>query len=367
MQEEISKLTGSDEEKAKKAKKIRSDYANKAIVVNRSEHIFDPVNTTSTLEFKPRASVSKETQIIKGDGLFFSLNSEGKVIVKWEPYDYAENSWNHKFRGQSPNEQNTIKLTTQSSVKIDEWNQLSLSIDYQKKKVHLFLNGQLQDTKPHQGYYYAYVKMSMNNKADVDFQSFRIMNGATTPQEVKASYSSGQPVLMNYPKPYERGIVHKPTLKWESPVSLSQIKSPEYRVFLSTNPKAIGQKSSYLGKTESLEFEIKEKLKAGASYYWRVDTVSKDKKKKRTGKIARFTTNKYYSENVLPASLFIDKKWSGSSPVTAEGIAKFKNNGQFLMQELDKIEIDQGLLSCQLKSQLCRIKSYTSNEAQLHR
>ena len=342
MNEEISKLTGTDEEKANKAKQIRNDYAKKTVVIDRMKHIYDPLNTTSTLEFKVDASVSKDTQLIYGDGLFFSVNPNGKVSVKWEPYDYAEQPWNLRFRGQTANDKNTVNLLSKSSIKVGEWNQVSLSIDYQKKKVHLFLNGELQDSKAHQGYYYAYVKMFMNKNADVDFQSFRIMNGTTTPQEVKASYLAGKPVLMTYPKPYEKGIVHKPTLKWESPISLNQITNPEYRVFLSTNPKELGQKSSYLGKTDSSEFAIQNKLKAGASYYWRVDTVAKDKKKKRTGKIARFTTNKFYSENVLSAKLFADNKWSGSSHIAAGGIAEFKSNGQYIMQEVDKSKMVKG-------------------------
>lgn len=337
-------VSGTDDEKKKARKKIKHEFASKATVLSRDVHLFKAMDSTGKLEIKPLENYQGNPEIVTGICFKLYIDSKSQTLcVDWEPYDYGEQEWNKCYINMSKEPEDCIQLRGKNPIKKNQWNTVAVSIDYVNKRAALYLNGKLEASSKIKGYYYGFVKMKMNTKLNAEFNSFKVVRKTTSPQEAMLDYKFGEAVNSPIPESHSVGENRQPTFRWNSSSSLRGIKSPSYRVFLSTDPKKLGTKPTLLTATAKTEFAIKKPLKGSQRYYWRVDAVSSDKSRKRTGNVWQFTTNKFISEEVLTATNFKDtKSWKGSAHITSEGVAEFKNNGNYIKQDLNKSKMISG-------------------------
>ena len=344
MKAQMERVSGTDDEKKNARKRIKSEFATKATVLSRNEHVFKPMNSTAKLEIKPLESYSGNAEIINGIGFSLYVNSVNQTLcLDWKPYVYGENPWSLRYTNMTVAPEDSIILKGKNALKKDQWNSVAISIDYINKRAVLYLNGKLEASAKTKGFYYAFAKMNMNQRLNAEFNSFKVFRGTTTPQEAMLDYKFGEAVNSPIPESHSIGENRQPTFKWAPSSSLRGIKFPSYRIFVSTDPKKLGTKQTFLGATTKPELALKKPLKGSQKYYWRVDTVSSDNTRKRIGNVWQFTTNKFISEEVLTVTNFKDtKSWRSSAHITSEGIAEFKSNGNYIKQDLNKSKMISG-------------------------
>lgn len=344
MKEELANLSGTDDQKRNAKRRIQAKFGSGTTIMPRHIHVFEAMNSSAGLEFKPFETYKGNPDIMTGIGFKLYINSTDQTIVlNWQPYEYGESAWSKRYTDMSKAPEDCIILKGKKPIRKSQWNTVVISIDYVNKRATMYLNGQLEATAKVPGYYYAFATLKMNGSLNAEFNSFKVTRAATTPQTALLNYKFGEPVNCPVPESFAVGETRQPTFKWTPSPSIAGIKKPEYRLFLSSDPKKLGHKTTFLGTTSTTELTLNRPLKGAQKYYWRVDTVSKDKTRKRTGKIWQFTTSRYLSEEVLTSTTFSDPKvWKGPAVGSNSDSAEFKNQGSYITQNLDKSKVIPG-------------------------
>lgn len=311
------------------------------------------VDRTLSLEIRPEGSISNNAAIVQGNEFKLNINSSDQTLqLSWGPHKFGDYDWNHRYYDINPDGSDTIKIQGKTSLIADQWNQITLVRDYTNKRIALYLNGKLEGHAELPRMLFDLYKAHIPKGINAYIDNVTTHLGAWSSPMVASNFKSGYPVAAPQPTMGQHGASRQVTLKWQMPQSHRSFEEPTYYVYMSPNREDVAakrpEKRFIAGKTTEPEFKVRGNLKPNQKYFWKVYAMSPDRRTLKGGDVWEFTTGTKISEQILASTDFKpEHKWTRGN-ITGSGIAEFKNNGDTIIQELDKKKLGQGFYQLSL-------------------